>query len=52
MPISIEIDKWRYGVWGPQNNGPAIIDLGREWIKKTNWQKVGIKAFFNEWEKI
>lgn len=46
------VDKYRFGVWGPQNSDPAIIDLGRDWLRNKPWQKKGTKAFFTEWEEI
>ena len=52
VEIMKTVDKYRYGVWGPQNSEPAIRDLGRDWIKDKLWQKKGAKAFFTEWEKI
>ena len=46
-----EVLKWRYGVYSTPNSGPAIRDIGRPWIQKTNWVKKGNKAHFTEWHK-
>lgn len=40
----------RYGVYGPQNSGPVIKDIGREWMIKNKLRKRGSKAHFNTWE--
>lgn len=43
--------RWRYGVWTQPSSKPIVKDIGREWLKQNNYQKVGVKAFFTEWEK-
>lgn len=47
-----EIDRWRYGVFAEPNQGPAIRDVGRQWMIKNGLKKAGNKAFFTQWEKI
>lgn len=43
--------QYDYGVYQKQNEPEYIEDIGRKWLQNTNWQKKGIKAFFNVWEK-
>lgn len=45
------IDVSNFGVYHPPLCDPAVVDLGREWMKNNGWQKKGIKAFFTTWEK-
>ena len=47
-----EIPKWRYGVFGKPNQGPAIRDIGREWMVEHGWAKEGNKAHFTQWTKV
>lgn len=51
-PLLNEVMKWRYGVYGKPNDRPYIKDLGREWMVKNNYRKVGDKAFFTTWERV
>jgi len=51
QPLLDEVMKWRYGVFSQPNHPNYIKDLGREWMVKNKFKKVGSKAFFTEWEK-
>ena len=51
-PLLDEVMKWRYGVYSKPNHPNYIKDLGREWMVKNKFKKVGSKAFFTEWEKV
>lgn len=43
----------KFGVYHPKKaTPPAVIDIGRDWMRKNGYQKKGIKAFFTTWEKI
>lgn len=46
-----EIERWRYGVFGRPGQGPAIRDIGREWMVENGYRKAGTKAFFTQWER-
>lgn len=46
-----EVVRWRYGVFAEPGDGPAIRDIGREWMAKAGLQKAGNKAFFTHWEE-
>ncbi len=52
LPLLEEILKWKYGVWAKPGDSPAIQDIGRAWISKTNWKKEGSKSFFMRWKEI
>ena len=52
QPLLDEVMKWRYGVYSRPNHPAYIQDLGREWMVKHKYKKVGSKAFFTEWEKV
>lgn len=41
----------RYGVWAKPGDGPAVKDIGREWMKENGYVKKGAAAFFTEWER-
>lgn len=45
------ISQHRFGIYHPQNQGPAIRDLGREWMAENGYRKAGSKAWFTKWEK-
>jgi hypothetical protein len=34
-----EVMKWRYGVFIDPNSPPNVIDIGRDWMRRNNWQK-------------
>jgi hypothetical protein len=51
-PAAEIVDQWRFGVWGPPNSGPAVKDIGREWMVKNGYKKAGNKAFFDTWERV
>jgi hypothetical protein len=46
------VNEYDYAVYQRQNESEYIKDIGRHWLIKTKWRKKGIKAFFNEWERI
>lgn len=46
-----EVLKWRYGVFSKQNTPNILQDLGRVWLRDSEWQKRGDKGYFIEWEK-
>lgn len=44
-----EMMQWCYGVYAKPGDPPAIRDIGREWMAKNNFHKIGNKAFFTNW---
>ena len=53
-PYSIlsEVVQYNYGVYQKPDEKEYVKDIGRHWLINTKWRKRGIKAFFNEWEKV
>ena len=47
-----EVLKWRYGVYGGQNQPPSVRDIGREWIVSHGYRKKANKAWFTQWEEV
>ncbi|MBW1998579.1 MAG: glycosyltransferase family 2 protein [Deltaproteobacteria bacterium] len=47
-----EVLKWRYGVYGGQNQPPSVRDIGREWMISHGYRKKANKAWFTQWEEV
>jgi hypothetical protein len=41
----------RFGVYQAPDSKAAIRDIGREWMTRKGYRKVGSKAWFTQWEK-
>lgn len=47
-----EVVRWRYGVFGAQNQPAAVRDIGRRWMIENGLSKAGNKSFFTQWESV
>lgn len=49
--LLLEVDRWRYGVYGRPNCNRMLSDIGAAWKVDNKFQKAGSKAFFTHWEE-
>jgi hypothetical protein len=50
-PLTEEVAKWRFGVYGRPNQPHMINDLGRQWMVENGFRKEDPKAYFMNWKK-